>query len=174
MPTPLGQFLNSASPFAQYLTQAGDGTGAINANGNYAGGATTWYIQPPANQTILISALQVQITDTGIINGLNYGGLATLTNGINFRSVINAAPSQLTVGNNVFTNGQLAAISSKFEFHSLGANAFIITAQIGFFSQLGVPVVLEGRFNDRIEVVLNDNFTGLDAHRFVVFGGVLK
>ena len=176
MANPLGQYLNSSAPFEQYLTQAGDGTGAANANGNYSGGATTWYIQPASDETILVSSMLLQIADSGIFAVTDYGSIAGgLLNGISIRSRINNITRNITGGAIINNNWELSSVVDDFRV-VLGpsGNNWFMRAQWNFYERFGVPLVLEGFQNDRIEIILNDNFTGLDSHTFTVFGGIIS
>jgi len=67
---------------SQYLSTDGDGTGTIEATGNYSVTKGYFSIQPPANQVYVITRMNVIIRDTSI-TAEKYGGIASgLTNGL--------------------------------------------------------------------------------------------
>ena len=68
--------------FAQFATEAGDGTGSPAAIGDYSGGETDFLVTCPENVLIKMNRVIVQYEDQGNFAGAVYGAGAALTNGI--------------------------------------------------------------------------------------------
>jgi len=177
MPIRDGQIVNERRPLFQFLTQAGDGTGAINANGNYSGGATTWFIQPPLGQIFEIWSLLIYNgigTDNMQIKG--WGNNTTpLTNGLNFSVRINNVVSTAPGVNPIKSYDTLQSVCTDFDmtFDVATPNQWgYIRASIDFGRQWGMPLVLSGNELDRFSITLNDNFTtrSMDRQTFSIFG----
>ena len=172
----IGHAVNSLSPSVQFLTQAGDGTGNVNANGNYFGAPTFWYIEPPAGHSYYINKLVIQIVDNGVANSGDYGAIAGgLINGVTVRSRIDAVTSLAFGFNGVLNNRQLARVCDNFVVTEFSVNDRIIRGEMDFARAWGGPLLLQSddpMNPDRIEILLSDNFTGLLSHTFTAFFGV--
>jgi hypothetical protein len=75
-------------PLIQFLSTNGDGTGTINAVGDYTATPTPFYIQPSATAVYVITELLLQLSDVGAAFALDeYGNLnAPLINGVLIRA----------------------------------------------------------------------------------------
>lgn len=158
---------------SRYLDLNGDGSGAKNANGDYSTVADIFYIQPPATQDYLLTRLIVSIEDTQGMQAEEYGNLgAALTNGITVRVQDDSGTLvDLTDSAPVKTNAKWGALCYDVDLKSWGAGDELILVR-WTFSRSGRDVLLRGDRNERLEVVLNDNLTGLISHEFLVQGNL--
>ena len=180
----LDQFLNLSPPttgpqkklISQFLDLDGDGTGTINATGDFSGGADIFYIQPPAGDIYRISDLILSIEDGNDTMRWNYyGGIGSeLTNGIRVRI-------QDTGGTIVDLDGG-EAIKSNADWGSHCGEINLRVEAIGndflnarwSFGESGQHIRLDGDNSERLEVVVNDDFSDLVSQYFKVNGYIEK
>jgi len=68
---------------AKYLDTVGDGTGEINAIGDYSSAPVDFFYSPNANEVVLLNRVIITIEDGGSIDSGGYGNNSSpLTNGI--------------------------------------------------------------------------------------------
>lgn len=160
----------------QYLDANGDGTGAVNAIGNYAT-PTPFYITPQnARERYSIERILIHVEDDANFNADGYGGLSELSNGIIVRIVRRDGSIEVLSGQTV--GGGALPITKNSHW----ARICYDTAYSGFpsgnnyvhvrwtFGKSGEPVWLE--FGDQLQVLLNDNFSTMVGHYFKVQGVV--
>lgn len=157
---------------SRHLDTVGNGTGTKNANGNYSGAATIFKIQPSGGVNFRIRTLTVFIADNGILDAGSYGDAITLTNGIQVRIQNNSGTIvDITDGVKILTNGNWARLSGfQNRMIDTGTGDDYWVFVISFREKYGQDIRLVGSNNERLEVVLNDNLTGLTQHYFVVQG----
>jgi hypothetical protein len=100
-----------------------------------------------------------------------YGDLgAALTNGVEVRLSSNGHITQtLSDDLKIKTNSDWAAHCSNTTLLTWGAGDEILIAEWEF-ERNGVPIHLNGASNDKLEVTLNDNLSGLVRHHFFCQG----
>lgn len=143
------------SPFWQVLSVKGDGTGTTNATGNYTS-STRFFARP--SSPVVLTKLIVTIEDSNVITYNLYGGI-TITNGVTIRKWQPSVPiTMATAITNNFTYGRYCAVTK-----TTGQTVNQLQAVCELDDITLTP-------SERFEVVLNDDFSGLDGHRFVVEG----
>jgi hypothetical protein len=154
----------------RYLDTNGNGTGTKNATGNYSGGATDFYIQPPAGKVFLIESILFFIEDTGTLDSGGYGAATALTNGLLVRvtSSADVVETDLLDGVPIKSNGDFGAHMWNLEPFSFGTGNDFIHARWNFEESSGSPIYLHDQ--EKLKVTLEDNFSGLVSHRFMVQG----
>ena len=157
--------------FSRFLDLDGDGTGTKNLNQNYSVTGDIAYIKPPANKTMYIQRLLVSLGDTNGMQAQEYGNLGgALTNGITFKQYQNGnLRTDFTDGIPVKTNSLLGTYCYDVDVKSWGAGNELLVAR-WTFTNSGAFVCLNGATNDTLEVSLDDDFTGLLEHYFLVQG----
>lgn len=163
--------------FSRFLDTNGDGTGTVSATGNYSGGATNFFIQPGSNEQYEISSLILTIYDAVTFEFSDYGAASGLTNGISIQLVQNGATTDLTDQETIKNNFHVYTQFFPVQFLTLGPaldQFSIITALYDFKNHHNLKIVLNGVTNDRLQIVLNDNFSGLNDHRFHVKGYIVE
>ena len=163
----------STQPLFQFLTEAGDGTGAENAIGDYSGGGlgeAQFHIVPPASTIYEIHTMIITVEDSAIA-AAKYGNLTALTNGISVqkRQGDTTVEIDITNGRPIKRNADWGTFSFNADVKSWGVgNEFLLVCWN--FDLTGARLRLDGDAAERLTVVLNDNFTGVDSHLFFVHG----
>lgn len=166
------------TPLYRYLDTSGDGSGTKNAIGNYSSTADIFYIQPAAGQVFRIVRMIILIGGkASSVKTDTYGSLSALTNGVTVRvqndggTVIN-----LTDGIPVKTNAGWGGLCFDSVIYSSTSNTDTFNRVRWTFERAGYPIRLDGSSNERLEVLLNDDFTGgggadaLTSHYFMAQG----
>ena len=155
----------------RYLETTGDGSGTVDAIGNYAATATAFKVTPPANRVYALSRMIVQAIDTGAFDADKYGNNITLTNGIlalvrdsNGGTLLDLCDSQP-----IKTNAGWAAVcyDSRSDDYGTGNNYLSVRWT---FSKAGAWPLVDGSQGQDFAVVLNDDFTGLIKQTFMIQG----
>lgn len=167
VPSNTGQTRQSLSRF---LDLDGDGTGTKNAIGDYST-ADTLYIQPAAGTVYRIERMLVSIEDGVGMRAERYGGLAAaLTNGVTVRVADDSGTIlDLTDGLPIKSNAGWGSYCYDVDIKAWGAGNELLLVR-WTFAKAGVPLRLDGDNNERLEVILNDDMTGLVSHYFMVQG----
>lgn len=162
--------MSKISHIFQFLDTTGDGTGTTNAAGDYSGGVTNFLIAPPAGDIYAINRMIVQIRDAGTIDAGSYGNNLTLANGILVQYHDNSGlVTDLTSGIPIETNADWGRVCYDVQEVSFGSGDNYIGIR-WTFGKSGAPLVLKGDEGDELRVVLNDDFSELTGHYFMVQG----
>jgi len=141
----------------------------IDAVGNY-GTAEEFKITCKAgNQKLHLARMIVYIEDAGTFDMEKYGNAITLSNGIHI-SVKDSGGTEIADydgGVNVFTNGGWGALCHDITNHTFGSGNNSLTAR-WTFAKAGTPISLTS--GQEFIITLEDNFTGLVGHTFMVQG----
>lgn len=152
----------------RYLDTNGDGTGTKEANGDHSSAEEILFYQPPINSLIEIHRLIIFMEDATGMRWDRYGSLAGgLTTGIVVRvSDDSGVQLDLTDGLPVKTNGHWRRSFFDGTISARGGGNDVFAARWSLFKS-GEPVTLRcNHLHQRLEVVLNDNLTGLVSHTF--------
>ena len=166
-----GQPTKQGRLISRYLDTNGNGTGTTNANGDYSTVSDIFYIQPAAGEVFRISRMIVTVEDTAGMAAADYGNITgNLTNGITVREQNDSGTiTDLTGGIPVKSNAQWARLCYDANVLTWGNGNEFLTVR-WTFARTGQEMRLDGDENERLEVVLNDDFTGLVTHYFLVQG----
>jgi len=156
---------------SRYLDTNGDGSGEKNAIGDYLTEEQIFFIQPPPEQTYKLKMLIVVVGDRGGMKAAEYGNLGgPLLTGITVRFADNyGARNDLTDGVPVVDNAHWGMICYDVDLKSWGPGEEYLLARWTVGEGGRIPR-LRGNRGERLEFVLNDDFTGLITHRFFVQG----
>lgn len=154
----------------RYLDTVGDGTGNKNAIGDYSITQTIFKIQPPNGTIYRIAGIVVFVQDTGVFSELNYGAFnSPLTNGISIR-IYNGTSTLLNITDNIpiLTNGDWFRITP----HTLSSpdKKDRWGVYIDPYGGGGGGISVNGTNSERLEFVLNDDFTGINFQTFYAIG----
>ena len=173
MPEPGGAY-RDLKPFFRLLDTVGDGTGDDNAAQNYAITPATFRIIPAANEVIILEQLLVHISDNSSFAPTGYGGRAALGNGY---QIIATMPNMNA--ENLLANGDVIKHNDDFLHWGPGALDLIkftggADSSVGAYRAVnfGVDFVLDGSQGHKIEITLNDDFSTLVDHHFIVHGRI--
>lgn len=155
----------------RFLDTNGDGTGDKNANGDYSVTEGIFYIKPPVGEVYEIHRIIASIEDTAGMQAQEFGNLgAPLTNGLVLRlSDDTGVLADITDGLPVKTNAQFGQISYDVELKTWGSGNELLLVRFTF-EKSGQPIILRGDLGEKIEVVCNDNLSGLLSQYFSVQG----
>jgi len=157
---------------SQYLSANGDGTGVTEATMVAGSPETVLYIEPPTAQDFHIMRMIVYVEDTGAFDADKYGNNITLTNGIEVRTVgAHGITADLTAGKPVLTNSHWARYCHDIRVDDFGTGNETLSVR-WTFEKSGKPIILSGTDNERLEIVLSDDFSGLVSHLFLVQGTI--
>lgn len=166
------------TPLYRYLDTVGDGSGTKNAIGNYSGaGQEIFFIQPSVSQVFRIVRMIIFIGGkASSVKTDSYGSIAALTNGVTARVQNNGTVIDLTDGLPVKTNSGWGGLCFDSEIYSSTSNTDTFNRVRWTFERSGYPIRLDGSNNEKLEIVLNDDFTdgagpnALTSHYFMVHG----
>lgn len=160
--------------FSRQADTVGNGTGDFNAIGNYSSGGlgeTIFRIAPGAGEVYRITRMLVGVYDSSGMQCQEYGNLGSaLTNGVVVR-VHNGTSTLIDLTDNlpIKYNGQWGALCYDADVKSWGNGNELLVAR-WTFERAGQPIRLDGDNNEELQVVLNDNMTGLIEQTFTVQG----
>ena len=160
-------------PKSRYADTVGDGSGIKNANGDYSLSPTIFRIKPGVDRVINVTRLIVYIRDTGTLDADSYGNGIVLTNGIKFQLVRFAGLSNETIlwggdaGLPVLSNSHWKRICHDEIHSSFGTGDESVTYRYTFTRDTnGSPIRLDDANKDEIQIILEDDFSGLVEHYF--------
>ncbi len=149
---------------ARYIDVFASNGSTFNATEDYSTNMT-FKIQPPKNESWIISRLLVTIEDFGTFDAAEYGNGIMLTNGIRVATNQSGRETNITNGANVMSNAHWARFSYDTTPIDFGTgNNFLAVRWT--FSKSGTWIKLDGSTNDSINVILRDDFSGLVTHTF--------
>jgi hypothetical protein len=157
---------NESAPLTEFLKN----TGSRDANGNYAAGAVDFTYTVPAGKRLWISRMIVAVGDVGSFDADLYGNGVALTNGIRISITKSAVQTFLDAGFAVFSNFDWAELCFDADVKDWGTGPNFLVVRWTFSRY--TTILLEA--GDTFDVNLNDDFTGLTAHRFLIEGSLLN
>jgi len=161
------------SPMPRIFTVA-DGTAAIFLNNMNVDGSVTPEVFSVSSRPGLsgdMVALHLEIRDTSPMDFSTFGGLPTLTNGIVVR--VNNGDGTYRNLYNFKSNGDIILMSKTYEFvenNGGGIRGFNARVVFGGEDNHGVVVRLDGDLSESLEIVIQDDLTGLTLMDWVAQG----
>lgn len=152
------------------LDTNGNQTGTTAVTGDYSVTPEEFFIQPPSDRIYYITRMLVGIRDTGNFSASIYGAGSALTNGIKVQLKNDDGTWDILDPNlPVTTNAQWGyhCYDASYQSYGVGDNFLLVRWT---FQRMGAWVELKGDNNDRLVVLANDDFTGLNEHYFTVQG----
>ena len=154
----------------RYLDTNGNGTGTKSAVGDYSVTPETFFIQPAAGTYYFLYRILFSVEDNGAPNAGFYGSNLTLTNGVILRSKTGAAEdTDFTDGIPIKRNAEFGRLAYDSTPQSYGIGDNFVLCRFTF-DKFGGPLVLKGDDSQSLEIALNDDFSGLTGHYFMVEG----
>ena len=153
----------------RYLDTNGDGSGTKQATGDYSTTPTSFYIKPANGDIYLIERAIVHIRDSAGYRADRYGDMPqALTNGIEVKMFRNGNVSDdLTDGIPVKVNADWGRLCYDVSPVAFGAGNDFLQAR-WTFAKSGQPLKLGS--NQSLHFMLNDDFTRLIEHTFMIQG----
>ena len=166
------------TPLYRTLSTNGDGTGDENVVGDYSGAEEIFYVQPSATEIYRLERMLIYFRmKKGDFKFDQYGKDQELSTGIQVR-VQNDLNTIIDLTNGIPIKTFGGWIRVCFDVDPAGGNLNndynqdAIAGARWTFSKAGYPLRLVGSNNERLEVVVNDDFTGVEIkeHYFMVQG----
>jgi hypothetical protein len=164
-----------ATAIFRHLTDdglVGDGTNqAANVNG--ASTAVKLWSGPADGKIWHIERMIILVEDNAVFNAQNYGGVATLANGVTVQRKSGGATGtveqDLLDGTTVKSGVGWAAHCYDYTYHQHGSgdNFFVVRWTFG---KSGKPLKLDGGNTDVLVATINDDLSTLVAHHFIIQG----
>lgn len=160
------------SLFTAFLSDDGSPSGLTNFTGDYsAGNITEAFWQAPPGFLVEVTGIQFLIGGGGTFSQTQWGSVGPLTVGLDIRGTFNGVDIDLTTDNLKSNNDLLGfGVGATSIANWQGAAADSISSSLNLVEHTGAKVYLNGNTGDKIRVVVNDNFTGLQRHNFVLRG----
>lgn len=170
----LGEGLNGrAFPNVEFLHKVGGSPldpDYLNAKGDYSVTPREFEISALNGSDLFITSITVFIEDAGSFDSGKYGNGITLTNGITF-SLDWDGLTYFTSFPPIYKNLDFARqFNSDIKLIQFGIGNNAMTCALEFDYNKSVPVMLRANTNDRFYITLNDNFSGLEGHYFIMNG----
>jgi len=158
---------------SRFLDTVGDGSGTKEGISDYSSTPGILRIAPGAGEVFRIARLIVSIEDTAGFAATGYGDVAgELTNGITVR--VHDGTSllmDLTDGVPLVSNADWSARCYDADVKTWGSGNDLLAVR-WTFTKSGQYIRLDGDESEEFQVYLNDDFTGLVSHRFLIQGYV--
>ena len=149
------------------LDTDGDGTGSTNQAVNGSVTPVTFKLAPAAGEVMLISRIMFYIEDTGNFDAADWGNGITLTNGVQIKQKKNGIVSNF--GAACKSTGDLAGMMYDINHFAFGVGNEIVCGRLTF-TKFGEPMRLDGDFGDELQIVIQDDLTGLVNQRVTAQG----
>jgi len=159
----------------RYLDTNGNGTGVSNAAVDHSSAVQQYYIAPDPGEVFHIARMIVSIEDTSGMTAQEYGNLGSaLTNGVEIKKMKGASLPliDLSAGVPIQTNAQWGALCYDVDLKTWGVGDELLVVR-WTFDKSGGSLRLDSANGERLSVFLNDDFSGLITHRFMVQGYVV-
>lgn len=153
----------------QALSITGDGTGVMDATGDYSSNPAEFFIEPPSDEVFHIRSFLLYLVDNSNLKQSKYGANLVLTNGIDIKVSGDSTPSAKLNPFPIIVNtdwGIFLPNIVSIDFDGGGSKAFVANRDLSEDSVF----TLQGSKNERFSICLSDNFTGLDHQFFIVSG----
>jgi hypothetical protein len=163
------------APLIQFADSVGDGTGSIDAIGDYSGGEASFKLIPPPGLVYVFEKFHIIIADVGTMDSGGYGnnGANPLTNGVNFEVRRNGATLvDFTGGRKIKTNSEWAMYFDELVRYDFGSGDEYLVIRLDE-ARLKWPRWLDSRTGDQMHFTVNDDLTFLTKHRCLGLGNII-
>lgn len=152
------------------MDTVGDGSGLTQVTGDYSGAEERFIFAPEAGEIVRLHRLIVFVEGSNGFSSTKYGNLGTLTTGIGLELSGDLRDTiDLMHGEPVKSNGSWAQHCYDADLKSWGVGNDMLAVR-WTFDKSGIPIRLVGSSNDKLEIIVNDDFTGLDSHLYMIQG----
>jgi len=162
-----GSVVSPDTPYIKFFTADGSGVADGNLTGNYSGAATYFFYRVPSKSFFRIQSVTIQVADATQFTQTGYGGLGTLTNGVRFFVDVGVVVPLLG-GYTIKQNNDFFGLTAHVTLTTFATLPQTLSAEFKLGEDFGG--VLSLTENQRIMVLLNDDFSGLTSHRFAARG----
>ena len=165
-------------PLRQFMTVAGDGTGSIESNFNYAAAETEFKLVPPGDHVAYVARLIFSLQDSNALVDGKWGQDIILTNGIKFqvRNASGVVHDLLGPNGDTYITGDTWKVNEDlgafcYDSDKSGFKSGDSTGHARWtFIKCGCYLVLDGAKGEYLAFTLKDDFTGLTHQHFWLEG----
>ena len=142
-----------------------------NAVGDYSSAVEQFTFTVPSGRVAEIERMIIFLSDVGTFPSDKYGYNVVLANGVRIyvRDANDDIILTLDAGHPITKNADWAAMCYDTNFISLGQGEDSLAVR-WTFAKSGAPLYLKGRNGHYLSVELNDDYTGLVEHHFLIQG----
>jgi len=151
---------------SKLISSDGNGGGVSDLVGNYSAGSTDFYITANPGKVLYLARVNINVQDGGSIDSNSYGNGVLLTNGVKLIESIGGVENQLGIP--IITNSDYSLLAGvDINPLTFGSGDSYLAVRFTF-SKLGRPLVITE--NDKFIIRLEDDFTALTGHKFMMQG----
>lgn len=155
-------------PINKILDTVGDGTGIKNAVGNYSVNPQAFKLVVPSRENYTLSNMIIHIAGLGAFSHTGYGNITEgLANGWSIKIAKDGELKDFYEGVLIKNNQDIEGISGNIHHPAFDGAGNSISITISF-DHYGMPFYI--REGEYIEILLNDNFSSLTKHQFLIQG----
>jgi len=138
-------------------------SGITNARGDYRSNKTLFSYKNETEITKNVKKIIFKLVDSGSFDSGRYGNGITLTNGIRIVK-LDASGNEIFnyTKEHIFTNGDITCLADYRDYNRDGSGNEYLAGHFNLNTEL--------QANESIAVVLNDRFTNLIEHKFLIIG----
>lgn len=152
-------------PFARFLDTVGDGSGSIDAAANFSVTPGVFKLTPAASTVVLLDKIRVLIGDTSPFSLAGYGAGAAVATGLDIAIVSAEDETQIVAQVYIALTRHLDLVFAHSEWLTgLGGTDDLLLADL--------PVLRSIDDSETLRVKLDDDFSSLSLHQFVLYGTV--
>ena len=153
--------------FSRLLDTDGDGTGTTNMAVNGAVTPVVFKLAPEAGTVMLVARVIFYVEDSGTFDADKWGNGITITTGIEMKAKRTNDTESLCEP--LTKTGELAGLMHDVNHFAFGTGNEIISSRLTF-SKFGNPIRLVGNYGDELQIIINDDLTGLVNQRVTAQG----
>jgi hypothetical protein len=158
-------------PFFRYMDHDGDGSGEKNHNHDHTNGEVV-RITPPVGMVFIVTSVLVWLkVDSDKMEAYEYGAAPALTNGITMGILQDGQlVTDTTDGVPIKTNIDWMRVGRRYEYLKGKKDFYSYWLSWWEYVAVGEPAFLDGTLKQEFVMYLNDDFSHLLEHYFIVFG----
>jgi len=154
--------------FYQRLDTVGDGSGDTNMNVDGSSTPVIFRVKPDVGEALNLSRIMIYVQDSGTMDAVKWGNGIVMSTGIEFRQKQGSTTTNI-LGFNVLSSGEMTSVCHDITHEKFGSGDEFISWR-WTFTKAGLFLKTQGSGRrtsegegDEFQVVINDNFSGLEA-----------
>lgn len=157
-------------PFMRFLDSVGNGSGTKDLNGNYSVTPQSFKMIVPAGVTYVVNQFTVHIGDNGTFSVDQFGSMAALANGCLMNMQINGIVYSLLDNTAIKNNGNFFHFSAATDLIVAFSGTGNLLQSTFTGADFGCVAMLNGDLGDYLEIIIQDNLTGLTNFHAIARG----
>jgi hypothetical protein len=141
----------------------------MNVNGSVT--SQIFAVSPPAGTSWHVYGMDLAISDGTAMDDATFGGIPALTRGLVFRHKDGTYKNFF----NVKSNGEFNLRATELNYSAKApAGSFGMNVELAFPDHNGCAILLDGDTGDEMQMIIQDDLTGLTSFRATVSGHVVS